>query len=108
MITPPFFTSGTPRFRLYRYPSPITCTSNGFRIEFTLYGEMYGTGKITMSACPSTGTEYCFQHSSSVFSWQGSVAPPFTPVTWYGAGTFMNSFRFAARGSLERVYFRPW
>ena len=40
MITPPFFTSGTPRFRLKRYPSPITCTSSGFRMEFTLYGEM--------------------------------------------------------------------
>src|SRR6185436_12195746 len=84
MITPPFFTSGTPRLRLNRYPHAITCTSSGFKMLFTLYGDTYGMPKMTMSDGPSTGTEYCFQQASSVFAWHGSVAPACTAVTSYG------------------------
>ena len=48
-----------PCYMLNRYPCTITCTSSGFRNEFTLYGQMYGTPQTTMSAWPLTSTRYC-------------------------------------------------
>ncbi len=36
--TPPRRTSGTPRYMLKKYPSPMQKTRIGFMIELTLYG----------------------------------------------------------------------
>ena len=41
---------------LKKYPRLRHITRIGFMIEFTLYGQMYGSPIVRMSVCPSTGT----------------------------------------------------
>ena len=46
---------------------PVHCTTTGFMIELTLYGQMYGTPTINISAWPFTGTAYCWNTRASAF-----------------------------------------